>query len=53
MNYENSKDVNFTILRDVILIYTAPVQVHNPKKIKRKHVRNVVSEPETKEYTFF
>ena len=49
LNYENSKVVNYTTLRDVILKDTDSVHVHNPKKIKRKHVR-VVSEHETKEY---
>ena len=50
MNYENSKVVNFTTLRDVVLKDTAPMHVHYPKKIKRKHVGFVISEPETKEY---
>ena len=50
MNNENSKVVNFTTLRDIILKDTAPVHAHNPKKIKRKHVGAVVSEPETKAY---
>ena len=36
LNYENSKVVNFTILKDMILENTGPVQVHNPKKIKKK-----------------
>ena len=49
LNYENSKVVNFTTLRDMILKDAAPVRVHNPKKIKGKH-DGVVSEPETKEY---
>ena len=49
LNYENSKVVNFTTLRDMILKATYPVHVHNPKKIKRKH-GGVVSEHETKEY---
>ena len=35
-NYENSKVVNFTVLRYMILESAAPVHVHNPKKIKRK-----------------
>ena len=50
LNYENSKVVNFTTLRDMILKDTIPVHVSNPKKIKRKHGGVVVSEPETKEY---
>jgi len=49
LNYENSKVVNFTTLRDMILKDTTPVHIHNPKKIKRKH-GGVVSEPKTKEY---
>ena len=50
MNYENSKFVNFSSLRDVILEDAPPVHVHNPKNIKGKHGGMVVSEPETKEY---
>ena len=50
LNYENSKVVNFTALRNMILENAPPVHVHNPKKIKRKKVGVVVSEPETKEY---
>ena len=50
MNYENSKVVNFTTLKKMILENTAPVHVHNPKKIKREQGGVVVSEPETKEY---
>jgi len=34
----------------MILEDAPPVQVHNSKKIKRKHGGIVVSEPETKEY---
>jgi hypothetical protein len=48
LNYENSKVVNFTSLRDMILEDASSVHVHNPK-IKSKH-GIVVSEPETKEY---
>ena len=48
-NYENSKIVNFTTLRDMILKDTAAVHVLNPKMILRKH-GGVVSEPETKQY---
>jgi len=47
LNYENSKVVNFTTLRDMILENAPPVHVHNPRKIKRKHGDVVVSEPET------
>jgi hypothetical protein len=50
LNYENSKDVNFTSLRKMILEDDKPVHVHNPKKIKKKHGGVVVSEQETKEY---
>ena len=53
MNYENSKVVNYTSLRDMILEDGPPVHVHNPKKIERKHGGIVVSEPETKEYNFY
>jgi len=49
LNYENSKVVNFTALRNMILENAAPVHVHNPKKIKMKQGGVVVSEPETKE----
>jgi hypothetical protein len=50
LNYENSKVVNFTALRHMILEDDTPLHVHNPKKIKRKHGGVVVSEAETKEY---
>ena len=50
LNYENSKVVNFTTLRDMTLQNAPPVHVHNPRKIKRKHGGVVVSEPETKQY---
>jgi len=50
LNYENSKVVNFTSLRDMILEDAPPVHVHVSKKIKMKHGGIVVSEPETKEY---
>ena len=35
-NYDNSKAVNFTTLRDMILKDTAAVHVHNPKKYQEK-----------------
>ena len=35
LNYEKSKLVKFTALRDMFLENAAPVHVHNPKKIKR------------------
>ena len=50
LNYENSKVVNFTTLRDMNLENAPPVHVHNPRKIKRKHGGVVVTEPETKQY---
>ena len=34
LNYKNSKVLNFTALRNVILENAAPAHVHNPKKIK-------------------
>ena len=36
LNYVNSKYVNFTAFRNMILENTAKVHVHNSKKIKRK-----------------
>ena len=48
LNYENSKVVNFTSLKDKILEDAPPVHDHNPKKITREHGGIVVSEPETK-----
>ena len=50
LNYEYSKVVNFTTLRDMILENAIPVHVLNPNKIKRKQGGVVVSEKETKEY---
>jgi hypothetical protein len=50
LNYENSKVVNFTTLKNMIYEIAPPVHVHNPKKIKRKHGCVVVTEPESKEY---
>jgi len=50
LNYENSKVLNYTSFRDMIMEDAPPVHVHNPKKMKRKHGALVVSEPETKEY---
>ena len=52
MNYENSKVLNSTALRNMILEKAPPVHVHNPKKIKREQVGVVVSEAQTKEYKF-
>ena len=49
LNYQNSKVVNITSLRNMILEDAPPVHVHNAKKVKRKHGGVVVSEPETKE----
>ena len=50
LNFNNSKVVNFTSLRNMILEDDTPLHVHNPKKIKRKYCGVVVSKPETKEY---
>jgi len=50
LNYENSKVVDFTSLKNMILEDAPPVHVHNAKRIKRKHGGIVVSEQETKEY---
>ena len=52
LNYENSKVLNFTSLRNMILEDDTTLHVHNPRKIKRKHGVVVVSEPEKKEYKF-
>ena len=49
-NYENSKVVNFTTLRDMFLENAAPVHVHYPKKIKRKECGVLVSEEEIREH---
>ena len=48
--YDNSKVVNFTVLRNMILEDAPPVHVNYPKKIKQKQVGVVVSERQTKEY---
>jgi len=48
LNYENSKVVNFTTMRDMILKDTTTVLAINPK-LKRKH-GGVEFESETKEY---
>jgi hypothetical protein len=37
LNYENSKVVNSTARRKMILEDDTPLHVHNPRKIKRKH----------------
>jgi hypothetical protein len=50
LNYENSKVVNFISFRRMIFEDDTPVHVHNPEKIKRKHVGIVASEPEAQEY---
>ena len=49
LNYENSKVVKFTSLRNMSLKEDTPLHVHNPRKIKRKHGGVVVSGPEKKE----
>ena len=46
LNYANSKVVNFATLRDMILENLAPMHVHIPLNIKRKHGGLVVLEPE-------
>jgi len=48
LNYENSKVVNFTAFKNMILEDAHPVHVHNPRTIKRKHGCILVSEPETR-----
>ena len=53
LNYENSKVVNFTSLRRMILEDNTPVHVHNPKKIKRKNGGAVVSERKGKNIKLF
>jgi hypothetical protein len=50
VNYENSKVINFTSLRHMILEDKTTLHVNNPKKIKRKHDGVVVSGPKSKEY---
>ena len=50
LNYENSKVVNFTALRIMILEVSPPVRDHSTRKNKRKQFGVVVSEPETKGY---
>jgi hypothetical protein len=52
LNYENSKLVNFTSLRNIILEYDTHLHFKPPKKIKRKHGGVVVSEDETKASKF-
>jgi len=52
LNYETSKIINFTSLRNMILEDDTPLHVHNPRIIRRKHGGVVVSEPEKKEYKF-
>ena len=50
LNYINSKVVNFTSLRNMILENNTPLHVHNPRKMNRKHGGIIVSEPDKKEY---
>ena len=50
LNYDNSKAVIITSLRNMILEDNTQLHVHNLRKIKRKHGGVVVSEPERKEY---
>jgi hypothetical protein len=49
LNYQNSKVMNFTSLRNMILENAPPVRVHNANEIKRKHSGLLVSEPQTNE----
>ena len=49
MNYETSKVLNFTALKNMTLEYAPPVRIHNPLKMKRKDGGIVVSETVTKE----
>jgi hypothetical protein len=53
LNYDTSKVVNFDTLKTTIHENAPPVHVHNPKKIKRKHVCDVVTDPKSKEYKVF
>ena len=50
LNYGNPNVVYFTSLRNMILEDASLVYIFIPRKIKRKHVGVVASEPETKEY---
>jgi hypothetical protein len=49
LTFENSKAVNFTVLKKMILDDDTPVHANNPLKIKTKFGGLVLSEPETKE----
>ena len=53
LNYENSKIVTFTNMRNMTLGNAPPMHVYNPPKIKPKHGGVVVSEPETKDRKIF
>ena len=46
VNYNNLEVVNFTSLRNMILIDDTPTHVHNPKKMKKNNGGIDVSEPE-------
>ena len=50
LNYDNSSVVNSTFLKNMILEDNTPLHVHNPRKIKRKQIGVIVSEPDKKEY---
>ena len=52
-NNENSKVVNFTTLRDMILENAPPVHVHNPQKIKRKNGGVVFQNPRRRSTSLF
>ena len=53
LNYENSKVVNITSLRNMILQDDTPLHVHNREKMKRKHGGVILSEPEKRRTRFF
>nr|CAD7433983.1 unnamed protein product [Timema monikensis] len=53
LNYENTKIVNFTAIKDMILKDMDPVLVTNPRKIKRKRGPIVVSQLERKNNILF
>jgi hypothetical protein len=48
LNYNTSKVVNFDSLRKMVKEDPTSVDVHNPKKFKRKHGGRVISAPESK-----
>jgi len=50
LNYENSKDVNFTTLKDMILEDAPPMHVHNLRKINGNMVVWRFQSPRHKKY---